>query len=48
MLLFLTTNMVAVTGVTCKVAILDLYLITAPQGWVVQNWVEMTQVQCEI
>ena len=37
MLLFLTTNMVAVTGVTCKVAILYLYLITAPQGWVVQN-----------
>ena len=48
MLLFLTTNMVAVTGVTYKLAILDLYLITAPQGWVVQNWVKMTQVQCEI
>ena len=37
MLLFLTTNMVAVTGVTYKLAILDLYLITAPQGRVVQN-----------
>ena len=48
MLLFLTTNMVAVTGVTCKLTILDLYLITAPQGRVVQNWVKMTQVQCEI
>ena len=48
MLLFLTTNMVAVTGVTYKLAILDLYLITAPQGRVVQNWVKMTQVECEI
>ena len=37
MLLFLTTNMVAVTGVTYKLAILDLYLITAPQGRVFQS-----------